>query len=197
MLQVTPVIAIAPLLLVWLEPSTAVLVCAFLVAFFPGAGQYGDGAGLDRSQSCRPVRNLSRARAGRPCCCCACPLRCPFFSGLRIAGGLALIGAIVAELAAGAAGQGSGLAFRIVEAGFRLNIPRMFAALALISATGIAIYAFFSLLSALFLGRWHERAGGKPGAVVRAEVVRHVSRTWPLPACLFRAFAGRHARATR
>ena len=84
-----------------------------------------------------------------------------FFSGLRIAGGLALIGAIVAELAAGAAGQGSGLAFRIVEAGFRLNIPRMFAALALISATGIAIYAFFSLLSALFLGRWHESAGGR------------------------------------
>ena len=71
---------------------------------------------------------------------------------------LALIGAIVAELAAGAAGQGTGLAFRITEAGFRLNIPRMFAALTLISLTGIAIYALFSVLSYVFLGRWHDSA---------------------------------------
>jgi NitT/TauT family transport system permease protein len=77
---------------------------------------------------------------------------------LRIGGGLALIGAIVAELAAGSAGQGSGLAYRIVEAGFRLNIPRMFAALVLVSVTGIAIFLFFSALSWLLLGRWHDSA---------------------------------------
>ena len=69
---------------------------------------------------------------------------------------MALIGAIVAEIAAGSAGKGAGLAFRIVEAGYRLNVPRMFAALALVSLTGIAIYAMFSVLSRLLLARWHE-----------------------------------------
>jgi NitT/TauT family transport system permease protein len=78
--------------------------------------------------------------------------------GLRIAGGLSLIGAVVAEIAAGSAGSGSGLAFRIAEAGYRLNIPRMFAALALLSAAGIVIYAGLSAASNLVLRRWHESA---------------------------------------
>ena len=81
-----------------------------------------------------------------------------FLGGLRIAGGLSLIGSVVAEFAAGTAGQGSGLAFRILEAGYRLNIPRMFAALVLISATGIVIFMFFTALSYLALRRWHESA---------------------------------------
>ena len=90
------------------------------------------------------------------------PAALPYFlGGLRIGGGLALIGAIVAEIAAGSAGQGSGLAFRIVEAGFRLNIPRMFAALVLISCTGIAIYLSFTLLSYGLLHRWHDSARRK------------------------------------
>jgi NitT/TauT family transport system permease protein len=80
---------------------------------------------------------------------------------LRIGGGLALIGAIVAEIAAGSAGSGSGLAFRIVESGFRLKIPRMFAALFLISITGILIFLFFTGLSYLLLHRWHESARGR------------------------------------
>jgi len=81
-----------------------------------------------------------------------------FLGGLKIAGGLALIGAIVAEFAAGSAGTGSGLAYRILEAGYRLDIPRMFAALVLISLTGIAIFLASSLLSHLLLRRWHESA---------------------------------------
>ena len=89
------------------------------------------------------------------------PAALPYFlGGLRIGGGLALIGAIAAELAAGNAGKGAGLAFRIAEAGYRLNIPRMFAALTLISAAGIAIFAVLSTLSAYLLGRWHESAAG-------------------------------------
>lgn len=87
------------------------------------------------------------------------PAALPYFlGGLRIGGGLALIGAIVAELAAGAAGQGTGLAFRITEAGYRLNIPRMFAALALISFTGLLIYGALALISRLALRRWHASA---------------------------------------
>jgi NitT/TauT family transport system permease protein len=79
-------------------------------------------------------------------------------AGLKIAGGLSLIGAVVAEIAAGSAGAGSGLAYRIVESGYRLNIPRMFAALLLLSLSGIVIFFALSLLSHLLLRRWHESA---------------------------------------
>jgi NitT/TauT family transport system permease protein len=79
-------------------------------------------------------------------------------AGLRIAGGLSLIGAVVAEIAAGSAGAGSGLAYRIAESGYRLNIPRMFAALLLLSAAGVAIFFLLSLLNYLLLRRWHESA---------------------------------------
>jgi len=81
-----------------------------------------------------------------------------FFGGLRISSGLSLIGAVVAEIAAGSAGAGSGLAYRIAESGYRLNIPRMFAALLLLSAAGIVIFALLSLLSYFVLRRWHESA---------------------------------------
>jgi NitT/TauT family transport system permease protein len=157
-LQVTPIVAIAPLLLIYLAPQQAVLVCAFLVAFFPVLSNTALGlASVDHAlqdlfdlYGASPWRRLIYLRA---------PATLPhFLAGLRIAGGLALIGAIVAELAAGASGQGSGLAFRIVEAGFRLDIPRMFAALALLSISGVAIYGALSLLSYFALRRWHESA---------------------------------------
>ena len=87
------------------------------------------------------------------------PTAMPYFlGGLRIAGGLALIGAIVAEFAAGTGGKASGLAYRILESGYRLNIPRMFAALLLISVTGILIFLGLSVMSHLLLRRWHESA---------------------------------------
>jgi NitT/TauT family transport system permease protein len=81
-----------------------------------------------------------------------------FLGGLRIAGGLALIGAIVAEYVVGTGGAGSGLAFRILEASYRLNIPRMFAALILIGVVGVAIYALTAFLSWFLLRKWHESA---------------------------------------
>ncbi len=159
-LQVTPIVAIAPLLLIYLEPATAVLVCAFLVAFFPILANTALGlASADRNLV--DLFRLYRASRWRTLVLLRLPSALPYFlGGLRIGGGLALIGAIVAELAAGAAGKGAGIAFRIVEAGYRLNIPRMFAALTLISLTGIAIYAALSALSAYLLGRWHESALG-------------------------------------
>ncbi len=157
-LQVTPIVAIAPLLLVYLDPSTAVLVCAFLVAFFPILSNTALGlASTDRNLlDLFRLYGASRLQTLRL-------LRLPgalphFLGGVRIGGGLALIGAIAAELAAGAAGKGAGLAFRIVEAGYRLNIPRMFAALALISLLGIAIFSALALLSNRVLRRWHDSA---------------------------------------
>ena len=82
-------------------------------------------------------------------------------AGLKIAGGLSLIGAVVAEIAAGSAGAGSGLAYRIAESGYRLNIPRMFAALVLLSVAGVVIFFLLSGLSHLVLRRWHESAVGR------------------------------------
>jgi NitT/TauT family transport system permease protein len=157
-LQVTPIVAIAPLLLVYLQPQQAVLACAFLVAFFPILANTALGlASVDHNLV--DLFDLYRAPRWRQLLLLRLPAALPYFlGGLRIGGGLALIGAIVAEIAAGSAGQGSGLAFRIVEAAYRLNIPRMFAALFLISATGIAIFLFFTLLSHVLLGRWHDSA---------------------------------------
>ncbi len=157
-LQVTPIIAIAPLLLIYLDAATAVLVCAFLVAFFPILSNTALGlASVDHNLV--DLFTLYRASRWRTLFLLRLPSALPYFlGGLRIGGGLALVGAIAAELAAGAAGKGAGLAFRILEAGYRLNIPRMFAALLLISLAGIAIFASLSALSALLLRRWHESA---------------------------------------
>jgi NitT/TauT family transport system permease protein len=157
-LQVTPIIAIAPLLLVYLQPGNAVLVCAFLVAFFPILSNTSLGlASVDFGL--RDLFDLYHASPWQKLIYLRLPSALPqFLAGLRIGGGLALIGAIVAELAAGASGQGTGLAYRIVEAGFRLDIPRMFAALALISLSGLAIYGALAALSHFLLRGWHESA---------------------------------------
>jgi NitT/TauT family transport system permease protein len=157
-LQVTPIVAIAPLLLIYLEAPAAVLVCAFLVAFFPILSNTALGlASADRNLA--DLFKLYRATRWQTLVYLQMPAALPYFlGGLRIGGGLALIGAIVAELAAGNAGKGAGLAFRIAEAGYRLNIPRMFAALTLIALTGIAIFATFAVLSSYLLGPWHESA---------------------------------------
>ena len=157
-LQVTPVIAIAPLLLIYLSPHSAVLVCAFLVAFFPILASASLGlASTDRNLV--DLFKLQGATRWQTLVHLRLPSALPYIlNGLRTGGGLALIGAIVAELAAGAAGQGTGLAYRITEAGYRLNVPRMFAALALISVTGIALYGLLDALSRLCLARWHESA---------------------------------------
>ncbi len=160
-LQVTPVIAIAPLLLIYLPQQTAVIVCAWIVAFFPVLSNTTLGlnsvdrnlAGLFQLYGASRLQTLRYLKL---------PAALPYIlGGLRIAGGLSLIGAVVAEIAAGTAGAGSGLAYRIAESGYRLNIPRMFAALFLLSLAGIVIYALLALISHLALRHWHESALGK------------------------------------
>jgi NitT/TauT family transport system permease protein len=160
-LQVTPVIAIAPLLLIYLPQQTAVIVCAWIVAFFPVLSNTTLGlssvdrnlAGLFRLYGASRTQTLRYLKL---------PAALPYIlGGLRIAGGLSLIGAVVAEIAVGSAGAGSGLAYRIAESGYRLNIPRMFAALLLLSVAGIVIYMLLALASHLTLRRWHESALGK------------------------------------
>ncbi|WP_407150087.1 ABC transporter permease [Bradyrhizobium sp. ORS 86] len=160
-LQVTPVIAIAPLLLIYLQQQTAVIVCAWIVAFFPVLSNTTLGLNsVDRNLA--GLFQLYGASRLQKLVLLQLPAALPYIlGGLRIAGGLSLIGAVVAEIAAGSAGAGSGLAFRIAESGYRLNIPRMFAALLLLSLAGIVIYGLLALISYLLLRRWHESALGK------------------------------------
>jgi NitT/TauT family transport system permease protein len=157
-LQVTPVVSVAPLLLIYLQPQAAVLACAWIVAFFPVLANTTLGLNsVDRNlvdlfeiYGASRLKVLIRLKL---------PAALPYIlGGLRIAGGLSLVGAVVAEIAAGSAGAGSGLAYRLAESGYRLNIPRMFAALILLSITGIAIFLTLSLISHLLLRRWHESA---------------------------------------
>ena len=157
-LQVTPVIAIAPVLLIYLEPSVAVLACAWIVAFFPVLANTTLGLrSVDHNLA--DLFRLYGATRRQVLWELKLPAALPYIlGGLKIAGGLSLIGAVVAEIAAGSAGAGSGLAYRIVESGYRLNIPRMFAALLLLSVAGIVIFFALSLVSHLLLRRWHESA---------------------------------------
>jgi len=158
-LQVTPIVAIAPLIIIWVQqPFLALLVCAWIVAFFPIVSNTSLGLNsadrnllaLFRLYGASPTQTLYHLKL---------PTALPYFlAGMRISGGLALIGAVVAEFVAGTGGTETGLAFRILEAGYRLAIPRLFAALFLLSATGIAIYGVIDLLSRLALRHWHESA---------------------------------------
>ena len=158
-LQVTPIVAIAPLIIVWANNvELSLLICAWLVAFFPILSNTILGL---RSADANLLSLFELYRAGRwrTLIHLRLPSALPYFlGGLRISGGLALIGAVVAEFVAGTGGDASGLAYRILESGYQLKIPRMFAALALISATGIVIFLLLSLLSHLLLRHWHESA---------------------------------------
>jgi NitT/TauT family transport system permease protein len=156
-LQVTPIISIAPLILIYVDNVyLALLICAWIVAFFPILSNTTLGLN-SADHNLVDLFQLYGANRWQMLWHLRLPSAMPYFlGGLKIAGGLSLIGAIVAEFAAGTAGAGSGLAYRILEAGYRLNIPRMFAAVILISLTGIIIFMAFSLLSHLVLRRWHE-----------------------------------------
>lgn len=158
-LQVTPVVAIAPLIFIYVEnASVGLLICAWIVAFFPILSNTTLGLN-SADHNLRDLFSIYGATRWQRLRYLQIPSAMPYFlGGLRIAGGLSLIGAIVAEYVAGTAGTGGGLAFRILEASYRLNIPRMFAALLLIALAGVAIFAATTLLQHLMLRKWHESA---------------------------------------
>jgi NitT/TauT family transport system permease protein len=158
-LQVTPIVAIAPLIIIWVrEPFLALLVCAWIVAFFPVVSNTTVGLN-SADRNLLALFRLYGASQAQTLRYLKLPTALPYFlAGLRISGGLALIGAVVAEFVAGTGGAETGLAFRILEAGYRLAIPRLFAALFLLSVTGIVIYLLLDSLSHLLLRHWHESA---------------------------------------
>tara|TARA_B100000900_G_C20541956_1_gene700895 strand:- start:116 stop:946 length:831 start_codon:yes stop_codon:yes gene_type:complete len=156
-LQVTPVIAIAPLILIYVDSTfAALLICAWIVAFFPILSNTAIGL-RSADHNLRDLFSLYKASPWQKFRYLLFPSALPYFmASLKIAGGLSLIGAVVAEFVAGSAGQNTGLASRILESSFRFEIPRMFAALFLVSILGIFIFLITSLLSHLVLGHWHE-----------------------------------------
>lgn len=163
-LQVTPVVSIAPLIFIYVDSKIAgMLLCAWIVAFFPVLSS--TTLGLNSvDHNLRDLYRIYGASHWQRLWMLQLPSALPYFlGGLKIAGGLSLIGAVVAELVAGTGGVGAGLAFRIQEAGYRLNISRMFAALALVAGMGVFIFAALSALSHLLLGRWHESALKREG----------------------------------
>ena len=163
-LQVTPIVAIAPLIFIYVDSRIAgLLLCAWLVAFFPVLSNTTLGLN-SADHNLRDLFRIYGATRWQKLRFLQLPSALPYFlGGLRIAGGLSLIGAVVAEYVAGTGGIGSGLAFRILEAGYRLNIPRMFAALILIAITGVVIFAGLSFISHMLLRKWHESALKREG----------------------------------
>jgi NitT/TauT family transport system permease protein len=156
MLQVTPIVAVAPLILIYVESTTAaLLLCAWIVAFFPILSNTVIGLRA-ADVHLRDLFRLYRATPLQRLRLLLVPSALPYFvAGLKISGGLSLIGAVTAEMVAGAAGRETGLASRILEASFRTETPKMFAALTLLVLTGVIIFWGFNALSRALLGRWH------------------------------------------
>jgi len=156
LLQVTPIVAVAPLIIIWVrDPTLSMVICASLVALFPIISNTTLGL-RSVDPDLQSYFQLNRATRLQTLLRLRIPSALPyFFGGLRISSGLALIGAVVAEFVAGTGGTGAGLAYQILQAGFQLNIPRMFAALLLISLTGVALFALMAWLSKKALGGWH------------------------------------------
>jgi len=157
LLQVTPIVAVAPLIIIWVKnPTASMVVCASLVALFPIISNTTLGL-RSIDPDLQSYFRLNRATRWQTLTRLRIPSALPyFFGGLRISSGLALIGAVVAEFVAGTGGSGAGLAYQILQAGFQLNIPRMFAALFLITLAGVGLFSIMVGLSKLALGQWHE-----------------------------------------
>jgi NitT/TauT family transport system permease protein len=158
-LQVTPIVSIAPLIIIWVNDTfLALLICAWIVAFFPVVANTTLGLN-SADRNLVALFRLYGASRWQILRYLRMPSALPYFlAGVRISGGLALIGAVVAEFVAGTGGSATGLASRILESGYRLEIPRLFAALLLLSLTGILIFAVLSWLSNALLAHWHESA---------------------------------------
>lgn len=158
-LQVTPVVAIAPLLQIYVDSAfVAALLCAWIVAFFPILSNTTIGL-KSADHNLQDLFTIYGATGWQRLWYLMGPSALPFFlGGLKIAGGLALIGAVVAEFVIGRAGTGLGLASTLLEASYRFNFGRLYAALILISVMGVVVFALMSLISHLCLFRWHESA---------------------------------------
>jgi NitT/TauT family transport system permease protein len=162
-LQVTPIVSIAPFILIWVgldHTERALLILATIVAFFPILSNTTLGM-KSVDHNLLNLFDLYHASRWQRLRYLQLPSAMPYLlGGMKISGGLALIGTVVAEFVAGS-GTGTGLAWRIIESSNRLNIPRMFAALLLLSSLGVIIFFGLSAVETLLLRKWHESAVGR------------------------------------
>lgn len=154
--QVTPVVAIAPLILIWVgldNAEYAILILAVIVAFFPVLANANLGIrSVEKNLS--ELFSLYEANRLQRLFKLQLPYALPFIlTGMKTSIGLALIGSVVAEFVAGS-GTSTGLAWRIIEAGNRLDVPKLFAALILLVLLGIILFLIMSLLEKILLKRW-------------------------------------------
>jgi NitT/TauT family transport system permease protein len=156
LLQATPVVAVAPLIIILIKnTSLALIACTTVIALFPIITNTTIGL---RSADPALLANLRMNNVGRTQTLWRLRLQSalPFFMvGLRISSGLAFIGAVVAEFIAGAGGRGAGLAYVILQSSFQLDIPRIFASLLLIGLTGLALFGTMAALNRLLLRSPH------------------------------------------
>jgi NitT/TauT family transport system permease protein len=157
--QTVPIIAIAPMLSIWLSPGLpAVAACAFIVSVFPViantlAGLTStDPALLDLFRLYGASRTAAMFKLRVPS---ALP---NIFTGLQIAAGLTVIGTVVAEFLVGELGEAQGLGVVIVSASHNGHSDRVFAAVLLASALGLAMFGTVNLLGRLALKNWHASA---------------------------------------
>lgn len=157
LLQVTPILSIAPLIIIWVKDLTLALVlCAAMAALFPIIANTAQGL-RSVDPGLLDLFRLHRASRWQTLVRLRIPSALPyFFAGLKVSSGLALIGTVVAEFVAGTGGSQSGLAYQILMAGINLNMPRLFAALFVITLAGVALYALTSWIARLALRGWHE-----------------------------------------
>lgn len=165
-LQTTPIVAIAPLIILWVRqifpgPNSTFIsltICAWIVAFFPILSNTTLGLN-SADHNLLNLFQLYKASRWQTLWYLRLPSALPYFlGGLRISGGLALIGAVVAEFVAGTGGTRSGIAYQILMSSFNLQIPRMFAALLMTTGLGVVIFVGLTLLSDYLLRHWHESA---------------------------------------
>lgn len=157
--QVTPVVAIAPLLLIWAgidHPERALVALAVLVAFFPIFS--GAVAGLKSADpDLERLFALYGARRWQTVLRLRLPSAVPFLlEGHKVGAGLALIGAVVAEFGAGS-GKIQGLAWQMLDAGNKLQTARMIAALVVLGVMGVALHAALQALERAGLRWWRGR----------------------------------------
>jgi NitT/TauT family transport system permease protein len=158
-LQVTPVVAIAPLVLIWAgidHPERAIVALAVLVAFFPVFS--GAVTGLRSADpDLELLFDLYGATRWQRVARLRLPSAVPFLlEGHKVGAGLAIIGAVVAEFAAGSGGV-RGLAWQILDAGNKLQTDRMIAALVVLGAMGVAFHTILERLERAGLRWWRGR----------------------------------------
>lgn len=158
-IQTIPIIAVAPIILIWFGVGMpSIVACALIIAIFPVIANTTTGL-RSTDESLRQLFTLYGATPWQTLIKLRLPFALPyFFAGLRIAAGAAVVGSVVGEYMAGMGGKHGGLGFLIAETASRLQMSTLFCAALASALLGIAFFVAISSVSTYFLSSWHESA---------------------------------------